>query len=281
MEIKSLITRTWENLNLLKNLLRQKIDNPIKEAALKWYVYAIHQNILDILASMIAELNLRKPPSYSELAVPLHELNLVNKQFVNDIKVIARNRNLLAHEYRRLTLEELIELAREIEIKAPIILDNIISIIESRNIDPPNDEKLWRTLGNLFKKNKDIIAVILFGSRAKGIHMKDSDYDLAILSRTKLTNKQLNELAIKISSKINVPLDKIDLIDLSKAPNELIYKVIRDGKPIYVSDEKVLRKWIRENYIRILDEETMLNIIYEKHRKKIKQTLEQQNISST
>jgi len=281
MEIKSLITRTWENLNLLKNLLRQKIDNPIKEAALRWYVYVIHQNILDILASIIAELNLRKPPSYSELAVPLHELNLVNKQFVNDIKVIARNRNLLAHEYRKLTLEELIELAQEIEVKAPIILDNIISIIESRNIDPPSGEKIWKVLGSLFRENKDVIAVILFGSRARGIHTEDSDYDLAILSRTKLTIKQLNELALRISSRTGILVDKIDLIDLNNAPNELIYKVIRDGKPIYISDEKVLRKWIRENYIRILDEETMLNTIYEKHRRKIKQALEQQNISST
>ena len=281
MEIKSLITRTWENLNLLKNLLRQKIDNPIKEAALKWYAYAIHQNILDMLASIIAELDLRKPSSYSELAIPLYELNLVNQQFVDDIKVIARSRNMLAHEYRGLTLKELIELAREIEIKAPIILDNIISIIESRNIDPPSKEKLWKTLDSLLRENKDIVAVILFGSRARGTHTKDSDYDLAILSRKKLTIKQLNELALRISSKANIPVDKIDLIDLNSAPNELIYKVIRDGEPIYVSDEKVLRKWIRDNYIRILDEETMLNTIYERYCKKIKQALEQQDISST
>ncbi|HDN76097.1 MAG TPA: DUF86 domain-containing protein [Acidilobales archaeon] len=273
MEVRSLITRTWENLNLLKELLKQGVKDPIREAALRWYIYVIHQNILDIVASIIAELNLRKPPTYSELAIPLYEVGLVNKEFVEDVKVIARNRNILAHEYR-LSLEELIELAKELEGKAPKVLNTIIMVIEIKRVDPLSEEKLLRReIINLFKDYRDVIAVILFGSRARGTFTKDSDYDLAILSRSKLTIKQLNEIALKISDSINVPADKIDLIDLSKASNELTYKVIRDGKPLYVSDEEFLRRWIRLNYIRILDEESSLNVIYEVHRRKIERAI--------
>ncbi|RLG86079.1 MAG: hypothetical protein DRO18_04885, partial [Thermoprotei archaeon] len=273
MEVRSLITRTWENLNLLKELLKQGVKDPIREAALRWYTYVIHQNILDIVASIIAELNLRKPPTYSELAIPLYEVGLVNKEFVEDVKVIARNRNILAHEYR-LSLEELIELAKELEGKAPKVLNTIIMVIEIKRVDPLSEEKLLRReIINLFKDYRDVIAVILFGSRARGTFTKDSDYDLAILSRSKLTIKQLNEIALKISDSINVPADKIDLIDLSKASNELTYKVIRDGKPLYVSDEEFLRRWIRLNYIRILDEESSLNVIYEVHRRKIEHAI--------
>jgi len=273
VEVRSLITRTWENLNLLKELLKQGVKDPIREAALRWYIYVIHQNILDIVASIIAELNLRKPPTYSELAIPLYEVGLVNKEFVEDVKVIARNRNILAHEYR-LSLEELIELAKELEGKAPKVLNTIIMVIEIKRVDPLSEEKLLRReIINLFKDYRDVIAVILFGSRARGTFTKDSDYDLAILSRSKLTIKQLNEIALKISDSINVPADKIDLIDLSKASNELTYKVIRDGKPLYVSDEEFLRRWIRLNYIRILDEESSLNVIYEVHRRKIERAI--------
>jgi len=274
VEVRSLITRTWENLNLLKELLKQGVKDPIREAALRWYTYVIHQNILDIVASIIAELNLRKPPTYSELAIPLYEVGLVNKEFVEDVKVIARNRNILAHEYRKLSLEELIELAKELEGKALKVLNTIIKVIEIKRVDPLSEEELLRReITNLFKDYRDVIAVILFGSRARGTFTKDSDYDLAILSRSKLTMKRLNEIALKISDSINVPADKIDLIDLSKASNELIYKVIRDGKPLYVSDEEFLRRWIRLNYIRILDEESSLNVIYEVHRRKIERAI--------
>ena len=273
MEIRSLLTKTWENLNLLKDLLKQGVDSPIKEAALRWYTYALHQNVLDMLASIIAELNLRKPPSYSELALPLYELKLVDQEFVNNIRLIARNRNILAHEYRKVSLDELIRLAQEIEAKVPIILNKVIEIIESKNIDPPSEERLGEVLSNLLKENKDVIAVILFGSRARGVYTESSDYDLAILSSRGLTIKQLNELALKIACKVNIQVDKIDLIDLNKASNELIYKVIRDGKPIYVQDEEALRKWIRRNYVRVLDEEEGLSIIYKKYLKKLRQML--------
>jgi len=67
--------------------------------------------------------------------------------------------------------------------------------------------------------------------------------------------------------------DKVDIIDLNKASNDLIYKVIRDGKPLYVADYNFLRRWIRSNYIRVLDEEDLMDIFYKRLRRKIKETL--------
>lgn len=115
---------------------------------------------------MIAELGLRKPSSYSELATPLLELGLVGDEFAKEVKVIARNRNMLAHTYRRLTLKELIELARRIINNVPSVLGKILDIIELKGIDPKEEATaLVKSIGKIFKNYRNVVAVILFGSR--------------------------------------------------------------------------------------------------------------------
>jgi hypothetical protein len=59
-----------------------------------------------------------------------------------------------------------------------------------------------------------------------------------------------------------VPADKVDVVDLRAAPNELLYRVIRDGKLLYASDEERFRKWLRRSYVRVLDDEECLKETY-------------------
>jgi hypothetical protein len=67
--------------------------------------------------------------------------------------------------------------------------------------------------------------------------------------------EDLEEMARRIGEGLGVPLDKIDVVDLFKAPNELIYKVLRDGKPLFVRDWSLYRRFVLWKYIRVLDEE--------------------------
>jgi hypothetical protein len=46
------------------------------------------------------------------------------------------------------------------------------------------------------------------------------------------------------------------------APNELLYKVIRDYTPLCVFDDRRLEKWVLVSYVRILDEEECLKETY-------------------
>lgn len=60
---------------------------------------------------------------------------------------------------------------------------------------------------------------------------------------------------METAENINAKPDNIDLIDLIKTPNELIYKVLRYEIPLYVKNQEIYRRITLRVYIRILDEE--------------------------
>ena len=272
MEIRSIISYIYEETNNLEKLMREEIDDIIRENAIKWLSYSISQSILDLFSALVAELGLRKPPTYAEIAKPLLERGLIDNLLYNDIARIARFRNRIAHTYRKISLKELLEETRWLMRKTPEILNKIIYIIESENIDPAESviEYLRRILRNMGDENDFIIAFILFGSRARGDHREDSDLDIAVLSKRSLDEDEIFKLSKEISDKLNLPIDKIDLVDLSRASNELIYKILRDGIPLYVRDYESYRRWVVHEYIRVLDEEEgFLETYYRRIKRKI------------
>ena len=69
-------------------------------------------------------------------------------------------------------------------------------------------------------------------------------------------------MALVMVDLLGVPADKVDIVDLQVAPNELLYKVIRDQVPLYVSDNERFKRWMSANYVRVLDEEESLKETY-------------------
>jgi uncharacterized protein len=78
-------------------------------------------------------------------------------------------------------------------------------------------------LNNIAKKHK-LVLLILFGSRAKGQHREDSDWDLAYLAQRDLTSKKKMDLYSDLEdvAKFNT----IDLIDLNATEDALLKKNI-------------------------------------------------------
>ncbi|NAZ24141.1 MAG: DUF86 domain-containing protein [Thermofilum sp.] len=261
MEIRSLVSQAWESLNKVKELVGSGVSSDLEEAALRWYLYSLHQNVLDALASLISEAGLRKPGSYAELAKPLAEKGLVSEWFAGEVARMARTRNLLAHAYRRVPREDLVEIGNQVFGTVSALLETIIKLAERLGVDPPH-ENVSSDMIAVFKQYRGIIAVLLFGSRARGDYRPDSDYDIAVLAEKPLAQKELEEIALKMADLLGVPADEVDIIDLQVAPNELLYKVIRDYVPIYISDNERFKRWISENYIRVLDEEESLKQTY-------------------
>jgi predicted nucleotidyltransferase len=141
--------------------------------------------------------------------------------------------------------------------KAREIISRILSIAESSGIDPEpaGVNRLVEVLKAIGSSDERVTAFILFGSRARGDYRDDSDWDIAIVPSKPLNMEDLEEMARRIGEGLGVPLDKIDVVDLFKAPNELIYKVLRDGKPLFVRDWSLYRRFVLWKYIRVLDEE--------------------------
>jgi predicted nucleotidyltransferase len=132
-----------------------------------------------------------------------------------------------------------------------------MSIAESSGVDPKMiiDEKLRKVLQSIGSRYEKIVAFILFGSRARGDYVEDSDWDIAILASQSLKEEELEDIVNEIAKNFGIPVDRVDLVDISQAPNELIYKVLRDGKTLYVKDWNMYRRIVLWEYIRVLDEE--------------------------
>lgn len=259
MELRSLISQAWESLKSIEELLRSGVASGLHEAALRWHLYSLHQNVLDALASLLAEAGLRKPASYSELAAPLLERGYAPRWFAEEVAKVARTRNLLAHAYRRIPREELTDIARKALAAAPRLLEELSRIAESLGVDPPPEGE---RVAGVLKRHSNIVAALLFGSRARGSPAEGSDFDIAILAERPLALEELEAIAAELAAALGAPADKIDVVDLRAAPNELLYKVIRDGRLLYASDEERFREWLRRSYIRVLDEEECLKETY-------------------
>lgn len=90
-----------------------------------------------------------------------------------------------------------------------------------------------RILENIGKKN-NLKLLILFGSRARKDHNKDSDYDIAILDKYYDEQKSLN-IINEIENLFN---SNIDLINLNKTKDPLVRNIIaREGICIFESEK--------------------------------------------
>ncbi|WP_054841691.1 nucleotidyltransferase domain-containing protein [Vulcanisaeta distributa] len=145
-------------------------------------------------------------------------------------------------------------------------MNQLLSLIDRSGIDPPTLNEL---LNRVFVKYGVVLA-ILFGSRARGGSAReDSDYDIAVLAKNPLNHEEVVGLVKDLADALGVPVDKVDLVDLGRAPNELVYVVLRDGVPIYAIDWELARRLIAHMYVRILGESDLDHVYYRVFRDRI------------
>lgn len=82
----------------------------------------------------------------------------------------------------------------------------------------------------------DIVAVYLFGSRARETHSAGSDVDLGVLYRSAPPARLLGqpfELQAELSSELGKP---VDLVVMNTAPVDLVHRILRDGRILLERD---------------------------------------------
>lgn len=95
-----------------------------------------------------------------------------------------------------------------------------------------DEAKIRRIVGDVVSDDPRVIAVYLFGSRARGEELEGSDLDLAVLLTEPLGVMELLGLEDQLERALGLPTD---LIDLGKASAFLALDVIR-GERIYCTD---------------------------------------------
>ncbi|MEK6715278.1 MAG: nucleotidyltransferase domain-containing protein [Candidatus Omnitrophota bacterium] len=114
-------------------------------------------------------------------------------------------------------------------------------------------------IDNQIFEKLNVKLVYLFGSRAKGNFVKESDFDIAVLFKKKpsdpLALKEVSILSHKLSKFFPA---KIDIVSLNQSSSLLKYEAIASGRPLYCSSESerinfevsVLKEYIDEQFMR-------------------------------
>ncbi len=91
---------------------------------------------------------------------------------------------------------------------------------------------LEKIIKNL-KNKPEIVAVYLFGSYAQGTQTVRSDVDICVITANEITH----EAEVDIGSMYS---DDIDLVLFKNLPLPLKFRVLREGKELFVIDERKL-----------------------------------------
>lgn len=84
-------------------------------------------------------------------------------------------------------------------------------------------------------KELECEAIVLFGSYARGTQNAESDVDIAIKPKKEINKKQLFEISMKLSDKLNKDVDLINLN--SEIGDTFRYEILMTGKTLYCEDE--------------------------------------------
>lgn len=88
---------------------------------------------------------------------------------------------------------------------------------------------------------KNLQLIILFGSKARDRAGKISDTDIAALAGHRLTSKEKIKLIEWAAKELNVFEDKVDVVDISKAPPLLQRSIAENGKLLYGGRDDFIR----------------------------------------
>ncbi len=95
----------------------------------------------------------------------------------------------------------------------------------------PVELQAWK---EFFQSRVDIAAVYLFGSFGTEFEHPQSDIDLGIVFNRSVTLQE--ELALDVALSLHVRHDRIDLINLNRAPIALQFRALQEGLLVYEGD---------------------------------------------
>jgi predicted nucleotidyltransferase len=98
------------------------------------------------------------------------------------------------------------------------------------------ESTLERRIADLFRDRSDVVAVYLFGSRARGTARHDSDIDVAVLF-DRHPPPRLDGPRIVLEGELERVLGRaVDLVVLNDAAADLRVRVLRDGRVLVDRD---------------------------------------------
>ncbi len=92
-------------------------------------------------------------------------------------------------------------------------------------------------LEEYLKRNSDILAVYLFGSRAEGVERPRSDTDIAVLLMSHIDKRHYSSYRLRLLEELSSFFaGQLDLIILNQVPLLLQFQVLKSGKLLFERD---------------------------------------------
>ena len=105
-------------------------------------------------------------------------------------------------------------------------------------METQRETDLAAAVQDVLETSEGIVLAYLFGSVAKGCAGPLSDIDIAALAdRDAAGRDALGALTDDLCRRLRT--DRVDLVDLAKAPSHLAYRVIRDGRCLLCRDRRI------------------------------------------
>ena len=101
-----------------------------------------------------------------------------------------------------------------------------------------NDERELEAIIGKLRDNLDLVAVILFGSRARGDHHRYSDYDVLIIARFKEPYLERINKVLEVLEYTRLPIEVHpytleEAMKMLRKGNPIIFDALDEGKILY------------------------------------------------
>lgn len=120
-------------------------------------------------------------------------------------------------------------------------------------------DKKIRILKKYFEKETEVILAFLFGSRAKKLTQKTSDWDVTVYFRPERYLELEAEREYLPENKIWSDLidildtDNVDFVIMNRTKPDLVYSVLTEGFPLVIKDERLFWKLLCKTSYEAMD----------------------------
>lgn len=135
-------------------------------------------------------------------------------------------------------------------------------------------ETVIEKLREYYKNKKEAEFAYLFGSYAKEKNNKKSDIDVAVYLNENVPGDFFEYKMEEVCRLQDLLGKSVDIVILNNAEPMLVHQVFRYGVLLKGSESRILAEFRRLNFYRYLDQMRISRILFEKNKKRIRESIQ-------
>ncbi len=144
---------------------------------------------------------------------------------------------------------------------------NISKIEYDRGFTGP----VLKAVQDYLSRQDDIVALYLFGSFGTEFQNNFSDLDLGVVYYPGKLPDLKRELSIEADLSLLLGIERIDLVNLNRAPTQLRFKAVAKGILLFEADANTLAGFLEDTYRKYGDYQVDLETYYREYRKALRE----------